>query len=124
MAEQSQIHELILTNFNNSLEFLCDFFDIETTDTADLIEFVKVLAALRGLPREAMDEVVLPILTAQFAAFGLDPTNPDDRESAAEMADLMALSIQDATQMIMQIMQQQQSNTSKIMTGHGHLLKR
>ncbi len=123
MADQKQIHELILENFHNSMSFLSDFFGLEKPTYADMQPFAKVLAALRALPREAMDEVIKPILTAQFKAFNLDPTNTTDRKKAAELADIMALSIQDATNMIMQVMQQQQANAAKLMAGQGNLIR-
>lgn len=123
MAEQKQIHDLILENFHNSMSFLSEFFGIEKPTYADMQPFTKVLAALRALPREAMDEVIKPILAAQFKAFGLDPTSATDRKKAAELADLIALSIQDATNMIMQVMQQQQANAAKIASGQGHLIR-
>ena len=123
MAEQKQIHDLILENFHHSMTFLSEFFGLEKPNYADLQPFSKILAALRALPREAMDEVIKPILTAQFKAFGLDPTNATDRKKAAELADLMALGIQDATNMIMQVMQQQQANAAKIASGQGHLIR-
>ena len=123
MVEQKQIHDLILENFHHSMTFLSEFFGLEKPNYADLQPFSKILAALRALPREAMDEVIKPILTAQFKAFGLDPTNATDRKKAAELADLMALGIQDATNMIMQVMQQQQANAAKIASGQGHLIR-
>jgi len=123
LAEQKQIHDLILENFHHSLSFLTEFFGLEKPTYNDLQPFSKVLASLRALPREAMDDVVLPVLTAQFKAFGLDPTDATDRKKAAELSDLMALAIQDATQMIMQVMQQQHANAAKLMAGQGNLIR-
>ena len=123
MAEQTQIHDLILENFHNSLTFLSEFFGLEKPNYADLQPFSKVLAALRALPREAMHEVITPILTAQFKAFGLDPTKAADRKKAAELADFMALGIQDATNLIMQVMQQQQTNAANLAAGKSHLIR-
>lgn len=123
LADQKQIHELILENFHHSMSFLSEFFDLEKPTYEDMQPFSKILAALRALPREAMDEVIQPILAAQFKAFGLDPTDFNDRKKAAELADLMALGIQDATNMIMQVMQQQQANAAKLMAGQGNLIR-
>ena len=123
MAEQTQIHDLILENFHNSLTFLSEFFGLEKPNYAELQPFSKILAALRALPREAMYEVITPILAAQFKAFGLDPTKAEDRKKAAELADFMALSIQDATNLIMQVMQQQQTNAANLAAGKSHLIR-
>ena len=121
--EQPQIHELILEGFHNSVAFLTEFFGQDKPNEVDMVNYVKVISALRGMPRAAMDEVVHPILTAQFKAFGLDPTDAADRAKGAEIADLLALSVQDAMAMIMQIMQQQQANAAKIMSGQGNLIR-
>lgn len=122
MSDNS-IQSLILENFNHSLDFLTQFFGLDEPTFDELAPFVKVLAALRALPREAMDDVVLPVLTAQFDAFGLDPKDADDRLNASELSDLMALSIQDATNMIMQMMQSQQASKQALLAGKGSLLQ-
>lgn len=119
---QQKIDDLIIQNFTNSVSFLADFFDVNTTDFDALSPFVKVLAALRGLPREAMDDIVHPVMAQQMAAFNLNPKNRSDRKKAEALVDLMALSIQDATNMIMQVMEQQQYNAQKLRSGQWNLI--
>ncbi len=121
MADQQQIHELILGNFHNSISFLVDFFGMDGPDPVMLIQYVKVLTALRAMPREAMDEVVKPILIGQFKAFGLDPASARDRERGAQLTDIMALAVQDATAIIKQVIesQGQPTRSSLLIPGRG-----
>lgn len=121
MTDQKQIHELILENFHNSVSFLVDFFETDGPDPVMLRQYVKLLAALRALPREAMDEVVKPVLTAQFKAFGLDPHSVRDRERGEQLSDIMAVGIQDATAIIKQVIesQGQPARSSLLIPGRG-----
>lgn len=120
MSDQKQIHEIILEGFHNSAGFLANFFGMEKPDPQMLIQYVKVQTALRALPREAMEEVVRPILTAQFKAYGLNPHNPNDRALGAELTDIMAVAIQDATAMIMHAMEHQGRASELIRTGRAN----
>lgn len=117
MANDDKIQDIVLKNFHESISFLTEFFGMDRPDPNTMAMYVKVLAALRTMPREAMDEVVRPILVAQFKAFGLNPHSARDRESGAAVVDLFALGIQDALSVIMQVSEQHTRSVEMLRTG-------
>jgi hypothetical protein len=120
MNDENTIHGHIVGNFKHSRDFMLDFFGLGASAFCALEGYVKVLAALRALPTQAMDEIARPIMTGLFAEMGFDPK--EDRDKAEPYADIFALAIQDATGMIIQNMEHQSKATAAIRAGRGSML--
>ena len=122
MAAPTTIPDLVLENFGNSIYFLSELFQMDPT-AENLFPFIKILAALRALPLEAMDDIAKPILLGQFKALRIDPTTERGRKFAEKFVDLLALGIQDATNMIMQSMDNQAKNVAALRKGRPGLIR-
>ena len=121
MTSETTIDSIIIGNFTNSRNFLLNFFGLGASSFEALEGYVKLLAALRGLPQEAMEDIASPILRRMFAEMGFDPER--DRVRAAPFVDLFALAIQDATTMIIQNMEHQSQAAAALRTGRGSMLQ-
>lgn len=120
---QVKISDVVVDNFMESLNFMCQFLGISENDTEALAPFVKVQAALRAMSPEIYGEVAQPILAGIFEALGLDPKNPDDRKKAEPFVDVLALGLQDAVHLAMQAQAQHQKAAAALSAGQGALLR-
>lgn len=99
---QMKIEDLLVENMVNARDFLLNFFGVTLQDgRADLVQYAKLLAALRGMPPQGLADVCEPLLERMFAELGFDPKNAKERAEAAAFVDMFALAVQDATQIIM-----------------------
>lgn len=101
---QVEVSDIVVGSITQATATTKKLFGLEKTQ--EILPFLKVVLAIRSLNGEAHAEVVEPIVNGILTDLGLDPANNAiDRVDAAEYAELIAMGIADATQMIYQQMQ-------------------
>lgn len=117
---QVQISDLVVDGIQDSVEFLSRVFGGDITQGANTEAFNKIVAAVRLIPKEAHDDVAEPIIRGILKTYNIHGSN---RKRIGEIADIIALSLQDAMQFIGENMRRQQQATHALRAGQGGLLK-
>jgi len=103
---QVSVSDMVLDSVSDSIATVKSMLGLKTT--TEVLPFMKVVIACRSLNGDAHEQVVKPIVAGILEQVELNPVeNAADREKAVEYAELIALSISDATQLIYQEMQRQ-----------------
>jgi len=121
IPNDARIDDLIIDNMVSAKDACMKAFG--TADVDDLIGWERMLAAMRGLPMEAMEQMGVPLIQKAFAAFGKDPTQPRGREAMLPFQDIIALGLQDAMTLVMQQMERTQRSAAALRGGQTGLLK-
>lgn len=85
--------------------------------------YIKIVSAMRGLTGQAETDIAIPIIRGYLEVMGVE--NPDSdvgRQVGAEFADSIALLLADATTMIFQEMQRQQTSANNLTMGRADKL--
>lgn len=114
-----RIDDIIAEGVSNSAAVLTKVFQIG--NPVQLAQFQKIMAAMRGLPPQAQEEIVIPLIQKVCSALGLNPAQ--DHAKISEFSDIIALSIQDATGLIIENMEHQQKAAAALRTGRGSMLQ-
>jgi len=113
-----RIDDIIAEGVTNSVTIICKAFGLQ--NSAQLSPFQKIMASMRGLPPQAQEEIVIPLIEKVCTALGLNPKQ--DHAKVAEFSDIIALSIQDATGLIIENMEHQQKAAAALRSGRGSML--
>ena len=110
-----RIDDLIIENMDSAKNAVMTAF--ETKDVADLAGWERVLAAMRGLPEGAMEDMGIPLIQKSFMVFGCDASKPRGRAAMLPFQDIVALGLQDAMTLLMQSMQREQEAQKALRSG-------
>lgn len=103
---QMNVSDMVIGSVTDSVATVKRLFGL--TENTETLPFMKIVLAARSLNGDAHEQVVEPIVNGLLKEFDLDPANnEEDRVAAADYAELIAMSISDATQLIYQEMQRQ-----------------
>ncbi len=109
---QQEVHDVVVASIAESIATVKTLFGLETS--TQLIPFSKIVIACRSLGGGAHEEVVAPIVNGILEELKLNPIeNEADLETAAEFAEVIAMAISDATQLIYQQMQMAQAEAAR-----------
>lgn len=104
------------------VETVKEIYGVETI--SEMIPFVKIIAACRGMTEQMQIEVARPLAKETLAQLGLDPVgNEEHREIAKDYVDIVALVINDAMNLVVQHMHEQQMNAVNIRAGRPQLVQ-
>lgn len=118
---ERRIDDLIIENMAAAKDTVMSVF--QTRNVRDLEGWERLLAAMRGLPMEAMDDIGATIIKKAFMVFGCDPTTERGRHDMKPFQDIVALALQDAMTLLMQTMQRTDRAAEVLRSGRGNLLK-
>jgi len=115
------VDDFVIEGFRDARDTLFEVFG--TSDIAVLEDYSKLLAAMRMMPKQILDQAAKPIILRLFQEFKADPETPEGRAKVVPFVDILALSVQDAHQVILGQVEQQQRSRQALATGRGNLLK-
>lgn len=120
MKEHESIDGLVLASLKDSRDMMFKFFG--TNDVTVLGMYAKVFVSARQFSPELMEQVVVPILQGIFDLYNEDPKSADSQRRMLPFVDAMALSIQDAQNIIIGELERQKNTQKALSRGNGKSL--
>jgi hypothetical protein len=118
---EKRIDDLIVENLEASKNAVMAAFNTKSVE--DLVGWERLLASMRSLPEEAMQDVGVPLVQKCFMVFGCDPTTKNGRSKMHGFQDVVALALQDCMTIMMQNMQRSQQVSQALRAGKSGLLR-
>ena len=119
--KELRIDDLIVQNLDAAKNAVLTAFNVKSSE--EIAGWERLIASMRGLPEEAMENIGIPLIQKCFMVFGYDPHSKKGRDAMLPFQDLIALALQDAMQIMMQNMQRSAQTAQALRSGQGGLLK-
>ena len=114
---QKTIDDAVVEGVAHGKAALAEIF--KTEDMLALADYSKVLAAMRMMSDDMIDQLAKPIILRMFQIMSYDPTTPEGRADMLPFQDNIALALQDAMTIIIQQQQAREMNTRTLAAGRG-----